>query len=73
MAGITEKQTAWKRSYHWLHTESTKVERKDSMSNEIQLAQKGVIDLGVGCYNMLLARRSLIFHPICPAQHDMAW
>jgi hypothetical protein len=46
MAGITEKQTAWKRSYHWLHTEGTKAKGKDSMSNKIQLAQKELLTLG---------------------------
>jgi hypothetical protein len=46
MAGVTEKKTAWKRSYCWLHTKGTKAKGRDSISNEIQLAQKELLTLG---------------------------
>jgi hypothetical protein len=46
MAEVTEKQAAWKRSARWLDTEEAKIKRKDTTSNELQLARRELSILG---------------------------
>jgi len=47
MASIIERQTAWKRSFQWLLTESTKAKKGDNnLSHQLQRAQGELCCLG---------------------------